>query len=628
MLQIASKALVLLTATNFVAHVRVSAFSNPGSSLLGRQPTTGRLPRREADAFRVARNVNPLVLRVASNDGSSSENRAGASAKGAGPVDATVVSTTSSRTSSSLGGSSGKDPNSTGWLAKLRALPAVTKSTLVALFAALAQLASARKWRSALTPGRGNGNGGNNPFARLLNKLPAKQQLLVRRLAVPVASIALFTALNLGGSHAPKPPPPREVSYSEFFRVVEKSPKAFHGGVLMGSGRWDFAVTLPVEHPLPGMPLASVTPEAAAAATTLNKATPTGTAAAAANAAAAAGSKAPLPTRVSSEASPKGSGTSSLPSSATTDAAAATVRGSGYKAVRLYTRPVGPTNQPLPSDVLALLLKQEVNFMARPPAALGAFSKILFPVAYLALVFYFYNKTMGGNSAGNVGSRVEPGALPAGSGFEGVAGLGPAKFEVAEIVNMLRDPARFVMSSAKREDEGSTDIIGNATIFPDSWLYRRLTEELFLFFCLSFDQLFFHIRLTFAFTLWALLCLPCHTIGTCKWGRACLRASCWWGRRAPAKRCSRARWRPKRGSRSTLAAEATSWRCSWGGARRACVSSLRRPRRLRAPPSSSWMNWTQWGAPGSVGNLHVRYTLVSNTRAIRRISTRLFPLSF
>jgi hypothetical protein len=431
MLQVASKALVLLTATNFAAHLSVSAFSNPGSGLL-RHKTAGWLPRRTTDALRVARSSHPLILRVAGNDGSSAENREGTSAQGAAPVDATVVSTTSSRTGSGVSGNGGKDPHPTGWLAKLRALPAVTKSTLVALFAALAQLASARKWRSALTPGRGNGNGGKNPFARFLSKLPEKQQLLVRRLAVPVASIALFTALNLGGSHASKPPPPREVSFSEFFRVVEKSPKALCGGVMMGSGRWDFAVTLPVDHPLPGMPLASVTPEAAAAAATLNKATPAGAAAATAS----SNAKAPLPIPAG------GSGAPLSPSG--TDAAVTTTSSSGYKAVRLYTRPVGPTNQPLPSDVLALLLKQEVNFMARQPAALGAFSKILFPVAYLALVFYFYNKTMGGNSAGNVGSRVMPGALPAGSGFEGVAGLGPSKFEVAEIVNMLRDPAKCV----------------------------------------------------------------------------------------------------------------------------------------------------------------------------------------
>jgi hypothetical protein len=385
--------------------------------LLVRLPARG-LPKRAIGHGRATTRRNHVVLRLAEDDDSSSRPNGaapgGVSAFAAAAIDATVVSKSSSSSSSNGGGD--KEPGS-GWVAKLRALPASVKSSIVALFAAFAQLASVRKWRSALTPGRSGGS--NNPLTRLLLKLPVKQQLLVRRLAVPVASTALFFFLNFGGHRAAKPPPPREIAYSEFFRVVEKSPKALYTGVVMGPGRWDFAVALPLDHPLPGTPLAGVSPEAATAAAALGQGSPATAAAA--------------PVR------PK-----ALPAALVAAPAGSEASGGGYKAVRLFTRPVGPANQPVPADVLALLLKQEVGFTARPPAALGALSKVLFPVAYLAMIFYFYSKTMGGNAAGNVGSRVLPGALPAGSGFDGVAGLGQAKFDVAEIVNMLRDPARWV----------------------------------------------------------------------------------------------------------------------------------------------------------------------------------------
>ena len=45
--------------------------------------------------------------------------------------------------------------------------------------------------------------------------------------------------------------------------------------------------------------------------------------------------------------------------------------------------------------------------------------------------------------------------------------------------------------------------------------------------------------------------------------RTCRRACCWWARPAPARRCSRARWRARRGCRSSRSPARSSWRCSW-----------------------------------------------------------------
>jgi len=51
--------------------------------------------------------------------------------------------------------------------------------------------------------------------------------------------------------------------------------------------------------------------------------------------------------------------------------------------------------------------------------------------------------------SGTAGSRLAAGALPPGTGFQQVAGLGAAKSEVKELVDMLVNPARFASMGAR-----------------------------------------------------------------------------------------------------------------------------------------------------------------------------------
>jgi cell division protease FtsH len=94
----------------------------------------------------------------------------------------------------------------------------------------------------------------------------------------------------------------------------------------------------------------------------------------------------------------------------------------------------------------------------------------------------------------------------------------------------------------------------------------------------------------------------------------------WWGRRARARRCWRARWRARRRCPSSRSTGRSSWRCSWAWAPRACaISSSRRGSRRRA--SSSSTSSTRSGARAAR-----RAPSGATTRRSRRLNQLLVEL--
>ena len=63
------------------------------------------------------------------------------------------------------------------------------------------------------------------------------------------------------------PPPPREVAYSELLRAVNQQLGRLGApAACMGRARWDFTVTVPMDHPLRGIPIKAAATAAAGAA--------------------------------------------------------------------------------------------------------------------------------------------------------------------------------------------------------------------------------------------------------------------------------------------------------------------------------------------------------------------------
>ncbi len=353
----------------------------------------------------------------------------------------------------------------------------------------LLRLANVRSSRSALTPGR---RGRRNPLEAFRSSSPRQKTQLVG----VFAAFVIFLSSRGGAGAGGRPPPPRELAYSELLTLMEKKPENLLGGVRVSPTRWDFTVALPMDHPAKGKPLLVLPPSLAAATAAAPKAAPAvvptasealAAAAAADRASAAATAGASSSSSSSSRPSLIGGGAKkvaamtttltqklpfSLPSlpkvslgkgrqAATTTAtptggevragAAAAAAGAagegaetGFKAVRFYSRPVS-----CDPYAMNLLRDQGILFGARSVSKSVGLLRVLFPVLYFGLIWTAYQRMMGKGASGKAGNRLAPTALPAGSGFTQVAGVGSAKQEVAEIVQMLRDPRRFAQAGAR-----------------------------------------------------------------------------------------------------------------------------------------------------------------------------------
>ena len=291
---------------------------------------------------------------------------------------------------------------------------ALNRLRLVRLVALVNQFVFGRRNRQLLAPG-----GSRFTLASMDWK---------RKAASVLGGAFLAASLALGGRGGTVVKP-SEVAFSEFLKVADKQPRSFHGGVRMAPHRWDFALAVPVDHPAPGYPIIR-SPSAAQPAPLLGTQEP---------AVAAAATKAEKKKKLSARAARA--------------AAAAELAAATTKAVPLFTRPVGFGGSSGggggdPASAVGLLRDREVPFGAAAPSKLAGPLRVAFPVAYLALVYAGFTKMTKGQT-GSAGKGVTPGQLPPGSGFEGVAGLGPAKQEVSEIVAMLRNPAQYAAAGAR-----------------------------------------------------------------------------------------------------------------------------------------------------------------------------------
>jgi len=281
----------------------------------------------------------------------------------------------------------GKAPAS--WIERLKQIPATMAQFVVAFSLALRRLLpGGNSARNKLTPGLRKSGGGV-----FLARFTETQKRVM--FGVALASILWLDVANVRGSRsAARLPPPQEMAYSEFIKQVDQEPHALLR-VVMSNGRWDFLTVLPAEHPAPGRP---------------------------------------IPAEVAAKLPPK-------------LAAAAARSEGGLKEARFFTRPYPATG--VDPSVLKLLRENEVTFGTRgtPPAA--RLLSVAFPIAYLGFLWYMFKGASGQGAAGTAGAQLKPGALPAGTGFSQVAGIGAAKRDVEEIVGMLREPQRYAAIGAR-----------------------------------------------------------------------------------------------------------------------------------------------------------------------------------
>ena len=278
--------------------------------------------------------------------------------------------------------------------------------------------------------------------------------------------LGTFTACTLlllnsaSGKKVGKMPPPRELAYSELLTLLEKKPENLIGGVRVSPTRWDFTIALPMDHPAKGRPLTTL-PVALASKqqqgrdsssvptppliTTTTHSVAQGTIKQKGGGSRAAKVMASLKERVpkhlrerrtlSAVFSQKKKKRQSLQEPVSLPL---------FKAVRFYSRPV--SCEPYAMD---LLRKQGILFGARSISKTVGLLRVFFPVLYFGLIWTGYQRMMGKGSSGKAGSRLAPSALPTGAGFSQVAGVGAAKQEVSEIVQMLRDPTPFIAAGAR-----------------------------------------------------------------------------------------------------------------------------------------------------------------------------------
>jgi hypothetical protein len=101
-----------------------------------------------------------------------------------------------------------------------------------------------------------------------------------------------------------------------------------------------------------------------------------------------------------------------------------------------------------PSDVIWFLHKHNIDFSAATVSAASAVLPLLFPVAWLLILWNMMRRQMGGQQ--NVSKRASSRQLSAdGLSFDDVAGIDAAKQEVKEVVSMLKNPAPYAAAGAR-----------------------------------------------------------------------------------------------------------------------------------------------------------------------------------
>eukprot|EP00617_Octactis_speculum_P010302 CAMPEP_0185796586 /NCGR_PEP_ID=MMETSP1174-20130828/161162_1 /TAXON_ID=35687 /ORGANISM="Dictyocha speculum, Strain CCMP1381" /LENGTH=451 /DNA_ID=CAMNT_0028491967 /DNA_START=501 /DNA_END=1856 /DNA_ORIENTATION=+ len=212
---------------------------------------------------------------------------------------------------------------------------------------------------------------------------------------------------------AGRSPPPVEIPYSEFLRVVDQKP-ALIQRVMISPTRWDFMIELPA----PAVEEATADPKVASAAES--------------------------PAALESKTVPsaierfKVSAAAKVKSRRMGGAAVKT----GPTVIRGFTRPVAAR-----PEMIEKLSQADIPFKAASATARKGLAALL-PLIYLGGFLGFYSRTFT-KMGGGAGKKVASGALPPGSGFEGVAGMSSSKAEVSEIVEMLKFPERYVAVGAR-----------------------------------------------------------------------------------------------------------------------------------------------------------------------------------
>lgn len=238
---------------------------------------------------------------------------------------------------------------------------------------------------------------------------PSLSWKLISRLVALVASFSLATSMAGAG----RSPSPVEIPYSDFLRVVDKKPARIQR-VMISPSRWDFMIELPA----PAVEEATADPKVASAAESP-----------------AAPESKTVPSAIERF---KVSAAAKVKSRRMGGAAVKT----GPTVIRGFTRPVLAHQY-----MIEKLSQADIPFKATSTTAQKRLAA-LFPLIYLGGILGFYSRTFT-KMGGGAGKKVESGALPPGSGFEGVAGMSSSKAEVSEIVEMLKFPERYVAVGAR-----------------------------------------------------------------------------------------------------------------------------------------------------------------------------------
>jgi len=110
-----------------------------------------------------------------------------------------------------------------------------------------------------------------------------------------------------------------------------------------------------------------------------------------------------------------------------------------------FTRPLMAVTGPL----LDSMMSKGITFYAQKVNVLAASISALVPIAVFTIIWgLLLSRMLGGGQDGSVGKMVPPPAVPSG-GFDMVAGIDPAKMELMEIVDFLKNPSRYLKTGAR-----------------------------------------------------------------------------------------------------------------------------------------------------------------------------------